>query len=117
MNKHGETSGKSYKCEICNYRATYPFSLLKHKLVHELPENRTKFACDQCDKTFSYENTVNRHIMAVHEGVRFPCAQCTYIATSNDGLTKHVQSQHGDYLHFCKQCDYQSKIKKIWQIM
>ena len=41
-----------------------------------------KYACDQCDKQFTQQSHLTRHIQSKHEGVKYACDQCDYQVTT-----------------------------------
>ena len=73
--------------------------------------NGVKYACDQCDHQATQKIDLNRHIKAMHEGVRYACNQCDYQATQKRSLAVHIQSKHEGITYPCDQCDYIAKIK------
>ena len=66
-----------------------------------------KYACNQCDKQFTEQPKLTRHIKSVHEGVKYACNQYDHQATRQDRLTIHIQSVHEGVKYACNQCDYQ----------
>ena len=41
-----------------------------------------EFECEECDKVFKYETTIEKHIEAVHEDIKLFCA---YFNNNKDG--------------------------------
>ena len=54
----------------------------------------SKFQCSQCDKLFSNNKSVHRHIRSVHEGVKYACNQCDHQATQQSNLKTHIKRKH-----------------------
>ena len=50
--------------------------------------------CKHCYKTFTQSGTLNRHVRALHEGVRLQCVQCEYSSTYQYILKQHVEKFH-----------------------
>ena len=67
-----------------------------------------QYLCDQCDKQFTQQGSLSRHIHSAHESVKYACNQCDYQATRQDHLTIHIQSAHEGAKYACDQCDYQA---------
>ena len=57
------------------------------------------------------KGSLNRHIQAVHEGIKHLCPYCDYQATTKDSLKKHIKSVHEGKKHPCPYCDYQATTK------
>ena len=53
-----------------------------------------KYPCHKCDKQYTQQNNLTKHIQSAHEGVKYDCNQCDYQATQQGILTKHIQSKH-----------------------
>ena len=67
-----------------------------------------KYACDQCHQQFTQPNSLKLHIQSLHEGIKFACNQCDKQYTAKDRLTRHIQYAHEGIRYSCDQCDYQS---------
>ena len=61
------------------------------KLVH----------CEDCSTKFKNRNDIEKHIAAVHEGVRCPCTFCDYQSAKPPDLDKHVNVHHERIQHPC----------------
>ena len=79
----------------------------KEVISREFTSVGSKFQCPQCDKLFSHNSHVHRHIRSVHEGVKYACNQCDYQATQQGNLKIHIQSKHEGVKYACNQCDQQ----------
>ena len=67
-----------------------------------------KYTCDQCDDQFSQKSSLSAHIQSKHEGIKYACNQCDYQTGYQSDLTRHIQSVHEGVKYACDQCDYQS---------
>jgi len=76
------------------------------------------FPCDHCEKMFSSNSNVQKHVSSVHEKVRFPCPYCKkeYV-----NLQDHIKTIHEAAQTECGQCgkvlsnlkSLQNHIKKV----
>ena len=66
----------------------------EESISREIIKLGSKFQCSQCDKLFSHNKVVDRHIRSVHEGVKYACNQCDHQATTQSHLTRHVKRKH-----------------------
>ncbi|XP_030752968.1 zinc finger protein 54-like isoform X5 [Sitophilus oryzae] len=55
-----------YSCTICGYETPRQFNFNTHKQIHLAPEERQLFACRQCDKKYTSNQTLQRHIKCSH---------------------------------------------------
>ena len=53
-----------------------------------------KYTCNQCDKQYTEQKYLTRHIQSVHEGIKYACNQCDKQFTAQCSLTMHIQSIH-----------------------
>ena len=60
-----------------------------------------KFACNQCDKQYSHQRHLTRHIQSVHEDVKYDCNQCDKQFKQQSSLTYHIQSIHEGVKYAC----------------
>ena len=65
-----------------------------------------KYACSQCDLQFTQQVSLALHIKSIHDGVKYPCNQCDHQAKDRGNLTKHIQSIHEGVKYSCDQCVY-----------
>jgi len=107
---------KLYDCDLCNYQATQPGSLKRHKLaIHD----GIRYACDNCEYSSSQRSSLKQHKLTAHEGVTYACDQCEYQASQPGTLKRHRQTQHEGIkapnvnkmygITFdCEECDYRA---------
>ena len=62
------------------------------KFVHE--GKKPVFQCVQCDKQFSYQGHLNRHISSVHDGKKSDCDQCNKQFSDKYSLKRHISAVH-----------------------
>lgn len=90
---------------------------VKTDLVKGEPDNvEGVFVCHQCDKTFTKDIYLNRHIRTVHrdrsQDEVVQCDDCDYKCTSTDTLRQHWHRKHKnmdsgtDETFYCNNCDY-----------
>ena len=99
---------KVFPCQFCNKEYSINFHLKQH--IRNVHEEKTKYKCDYCDKTFSKECDLSvhndKHIHTVHEGLKnYMCDTCEKSFTHKGYLKKHIltiHEGHRDYkCNFC----------------
>jgi len=70
-----------------------------------------KYSCNQCESTYSAQQSLRRHQASVHEGKIYSCDQCEYSAPRGQ-LSRHINTIHGSVTHLCEVCDYQTRDKR-----
>lgn len=64
------------------------------------------FKCDQCDKLFLLQNSLDRHRSIDHaKGDIFQCAECEHVFTQKADLIEHMQTHPLNKPFSCKQCN------------
>ena len=54
-----------------------------------------KFNCELCDKLFSQQGSLNRHIKAVHDQIKdIRCIQCNFTCSQQSDLKTHIKQVH-----------------------
>lgn len=66
----------------------------------------SSFACSICNKQFSKQANVNRHVSDVHEVSKgFPCTKCPTYFARKEKLERHMSEVHKETKElFCKHC-------------
>ena len=54
------------------------------------------YSCNQCNKTFSHEKNLIRHIHSFHENKILECEVCGFKTSRKDSLKRHKNSKHGN---------------------
>ncbi|KPJ18232.1 hypothetical protein RR48_12080 [Papilio machaon] len=108
-NEHSKTPG-SVTCNLC------PVSCPDKKVLSKHIENyhgRDMFMCPHCDKLFTRQTHVMRHMSQKGCGGQislYTCEICHSSFTRKDNLMVHLRLQHIASNHFsCKQCPYHTK--------
>ncbi|XP_053305671.1 putative transcription factor Ovo-like 1 [Spea bombifrons] len=84
-------------------------------------EQRMLFRCALCDKTFSYQRMLNRHMKCHNEVKRHQCEHCGKGFNDTFDLKRHVRTHTGVRPYKCHLCDkaftqrcsLESHLKKI----
>lgn len=75
-------------------------------------KTQTAIKCEVCDKTFSKNFSLTRH-MLLHTGEKkFSCKLCSYKFIQKSDLDRHKATHSNAMLFQCKQCDRKFKTKK-----
>ena len=94
---------EEHACSDCEYIATRPFYLKRHKLHKH--SGRT-FQCDECDYAGSTKITLKMHKDSRFKVIQFPCEQCDYEATGESNLKRHIMTKHKSKKYPCSECEY-----------
>ena len=75
--------------------------------INELDTQVDILSCDKCDKTFSSQGSLTRHVNFVHESKSFECDrdQCDKKYKMKDMLRRHQKAVHDGSQHACDKCD------------
>ena len=88
---HGELK-KSHRCELCDRDLS---SLWKLKLHIKVNHNEKVFSCNQCEKTFGFEEALEQHIKRSHKTAtakrKIKCNQCDEYFTK---IKDHISRVH-----------------------
>ena len=96
---------KDGKCALCGKKVTIS-NLKKHvQRVHENSDKKD-FCCEECGKSFKWLQTLNNHILSVHEGKNdHKCEVCGKNFFLIQNMTKHVREVHGKIKDYtCDSC-------------
>ena len=84
--------GIKYPCDLCDYKAPQKRLLKRHEdTVHKLGE---RVNCRYCPKTFSLEQSLQRHVQEVHAKKKLQCSLCDFVAQRLNQLQTHVRQDH-----------------------
>ena len=75
-------------------------------------KKKVEVNCEQCFSKFCTTGSLNKHILAVHEGVKFDCDECNTKFSSKTNLSRHnsvfhpiAQPTHrGEKPYICEKC-------------
>ena len=85
-------AGIKYPCDMCDYKAPQKGHIKRHKLtVHGFG---LRYPCTYCQKTFSCNQTFQRHMREVHVKDRFPCSLCDFVGYRQDHFNSHMRKSH-----------------------
>ena len=101
---HQQTHNILY-CNVCTKVFNNPASLAHQKYVHQ----ESKFQCEDCDQSFSFESSLKWHRVSHHTLASFFCshANCSKKFKNKGDLTRHVK-EHDSVWHECPDCDYKN---------
>ena len=88
---------EAYKkeCPICHARVQQLKTHIRFIHRNEGKSSEYNCVCPQCDKTFSNDYKVKRHIETVHEGVKnWQCTMCPKRFYEKKDLGRHVKGVH-----------------------
>ena len=77
---------------------------LNHKPV--VYKQSTSFICPWCQRTFSLESNLKRHIFGVHVKSNLKCSHCDKSFTRTDNLKRHIHGVHYEIGFVCEFCDF-----------
>ncbi|CAB4055528.1 GTF3A [Lepeophtheirus salmonis] len=119
---HQETHNKVYACEHCGLDDFKTWSeVVKHvNVIHKSTKN-TQFKCNECEKGFSSQKVLNRHLVT-HGDNRLvyhcPIEGCPRFYCFNSNLTQHIKTYHDNTRINCSQCSctFVSKAKLRYHV-
>ena len=72
------------------------------KATNAVHEGKKPFGCDKCDRKFTSEKDLKRHISEVHEGTKpFECEFCDRKFSRKDAVKHHIAQVHEGKLFKC----------------
>lgn len=84
LDKHLNVHIGSYTCQKCDFKAHDAYDLKIHEKRHSLVKNHS---CEECEKTFSTQSSLNRHIHGIHKKILlFHCDLCDYSTVQPSSL-------------------------------
>ena len=99
VNRHTKKSHNNkefFKCELCSKTFSQKSDMRQHyKRFHKAKD----YQCDQCKKEFESSSRLRIHVQIVHEGQKkYCCTFCEKYFSYNGLLKKHVMSFHSESL-------------------
>ena len=79
----------------------------KFKIKNELSEPSTEnFPCNQCDKMFKFNNSLMKHVKAVHNATIYTCNICYSSFAYLSNLKRHEGKEHNRSIvrYHCNEC-------------
>ncbi|KRT83116.1 zinc finger protein, partial [Oryctes borbonicus] len=99
-------------CQLCQKT----FSCRQNYEVHikAVHENQKPYKCDQCDKTFSYVNSLKCHMLQHVSEKTYPCESCDKVFNHPSSLVYHREAEHNNGRKFvCNKCNKSFKHKQL----
>jgi len=90
-----------YQCSICGKKFKRQNSLAEHELTH----NPKTFKCSHCNRGFSHDRYLERHIISVHGDRKYPCEICGKKFTTQEYVKVHYNSVHLEHSERRHKCD------------
>jgi len=90
-----------YQCSICGKKFKRQNSLAEHELTH----NPKTFKCSHCNRGFSHDRYLERHVVSVHGDRKFPCEICGKKFTTQEYVKTHYNSVHLEHSERRHKCD------------
>ena len=91
---------QTHKCAFCDALFDSFGGLGKHtKTIHAKFLSEEAFSCNICEKKFSTEISLKKHVGETHNGVSlFQCSVCPYETNRETSLRQHMTKHTGDHL-------------------
>ncbi|KAJ8913667.1 hypothetical protein NQ315_007384 [Exocentrus adspersus] len=104
---------KSFKCDLCDYKAKQKSNLRRHMLIHKQPSAVEWFKCDLCNFKTKRRDYLKAHgLVHKHRSERYRCSVCGYDAKEKDTLKQHVLiHKHKSHAQW-SECDMYESAKK-----
>ena len=101
--------GEILPCPVCN--ATFKdIRILKQHL--RFTHGEKTFKCHFCREKYRSKQSLQSHIMSVHENTRpHKCSMCDFAANLKSTLNKHIKAAHEEKKFKCHVCDTKFTIR------
>ena len=71
-----------------------------------LGENKAKWTCHVCEKSFRFIRLMRKHFVNDHENLNcFKCKYCGFETKNNASLMKHENTHTKERVYLCEECD------------
>ena len=88
-----------FQCSKCKNKYTS-----QEALDHHMDTASHSFSCGHCDKEFSAERMLRKHILVTHSEGAFECKICKKKMKNEHYLKSHMLIHTGDLPYECKEC-------------
>ena len=103
--KHKEMHSGRYNCPECKKSLSSQWSLKSHMLTHGNSDDRVRFPCNVCTKSFCDKSSLHKHIKTVHMALKpFKCDVCDHSFSERKTLEEHVRTHTGERPFLCTFC-------------
>ena len=102
---HGKDG--DFACDGCDRSFLTATGLNKHKVEfcgkiepkkepqpRPKPQGSGSFPCSDCDKAYSHQISLDRHMKRDHDNRRYPCQHCHKVYTNKFYFKKHLIREH-----------------------
>ena len=103
--KHQEMHNGFYTCTQCNKSLSSSWSLKSHMQIHSNADDRTRYPCNVCAKSFCDKSSLHKHVKSVHMAYKpFKCSECERAFSERKTLEEHVRTHTGERPFLCTFC-------------
>ena len=98
-----------YSCKLCDKDYTGSKWGKESLKVHNQREHeKIRYPCNRCDFQARGTSDLNKHIRAIHEGLKYKCDYegCDYKNATKSGVTYHAQFKHEGIYYPCDMCGH-----------
>ena len=85
---HSENPKQKFTCDLCGFSVKY---LERHIMEKHQPDNKIKYPCGACEKTYLSRRALRTHTQWAHEDNNPTCDVCGKLVRN---LRKHNQEVH-----------------------
>ena len=113
--------GSGFICNSCEFVSANKVLAKTHAINcgKRQPKRRKRYNalnCTDCDKTFTFKNSLNKHFKETHVTASYVCSSCGYKNSSRKNLIKHLRVHDKRYTPGFE-CDFCAfKAKDSWHL-